>query len=122
MMPYEKFLAWQHCHKLVLAIYQTTPLWPIIERFALAQQARSAAYSAGLNITERSVKRGPKEFRRFLDIANGSLSELSYILIIARDLKYLTVADWKQIEDLRANAGRLTWKLYDSLKSDSRTS
>jgi four helix bundle protein len=120
MMPYEKFLVWQHCHKLVLAIYQATPCWPD-ERFALAQQARRAAYSAGFNVAEGSAKRGSKEFRRYLDIANGSLSELSYILLIARDLKYLTNPEWENLEELRANAGRLTWKLYGSLKRDGRT-
>ena len=117
-MPYEKFLAWQHCHRLILAIYQTTPRWPD-ERYALAQQARRAAYSAGLNIAEGSAKRGSKEFRRYLDIANGSLSELSYILRIARDLKYVTGSEWENLEKLRATAGKLTWKLYDSLKGDA---
>jgi four helix bundle protein len=117
-MPYERFLAWQHCHKLLLAVYQTTPKWPD-ERFALAQQARRAAYSAGLNIAEGSAKRGSREFRRYLDIANGSLSELSYILRIARDLKYLSTAEWERLERLRANAGKLTWKLYESMKGDA---
>ena len=115
MMPYERFLAWQHCHRLLLAIYRTTPHWPD-ERFALSQQARRAAYSAGLNIAEGSAKRGAKEFRRYLDIANGSLSELSYILRIARDLHYLEKMEWENLEKLRSNAGRLTWKLYDSMK------
>jgi four helix bundle protein len=100
-----------------LSIYQATPRWPD-ERFALAQQARRAAYSAGLNIAEGSAKRGSKEFRRYLDIANGSLSELSYILRIARDLKYLTSPEWEKLENLRSKAGRLTWKLYDSMKGD----
>jgi hypothetical protein len=49
-------------------------------------------------------------------------SELSYIFIVAKDLKYLSDVEWKNLEDLRANAGRLTWKLYNSLKGDARTS
>jgi four helix bundle protein len=121
MMPYERFLAWQHCHKVVLAIYQATPKWPD-ERFALAQQARRAAYSAGLNIAEGSAKRGTREFRRYLDIANGSLSELAHILRIARDLEYLTGDEWENLERLRSSAGKLTWKLYASMKGDKGSS
>jgi len=121
MMPYERFQAWQQCHKVVLAVYQVTPRWPD-ERFALAQQARRAAYSAGLNIAEGSAKRGSREFRRYLDIANGSLSELSYILRIARDLKYLADPEWERLEDLRATAGKLTWKLYESMKGNPGSS
>ena len=115
-MPYEKFLAWQHCHRLVLAVYQSTASWPAIERFALAQQARKAAYSAGLNFAEGSAKRGTKEFRRFLDIVNGTLSELSHILILSRDLKYIDNSEWKRLEDLRTSSAKLTWKLHDSMK------
>jgi len=116
MMPYEKFKAWKHCHELVLAIYQSTATWPSRERFALGQQARKAAYSAGLNFAEGSAKRGPKEFSRYLDIVNGTLSELSYILILARDLNYLSARDWETLESLRANAAKPTWKLYASMR------
>ena len=116
MMPYERFLAWQRCHELLLLIYRSTNHWPKDERFALCQQARRAAYSAGLNIAEGSAKRGSREFRRYLDIANGSLSELSYILRIAMDLDYIDSQEWNKLEQLRVSAGQLTWKLYDSMK------
>lgn len=117
MMPYERLLAWQRCHQLVLSVYHATNRWPREERYALSLQARRAAYSAGLNIAEGSAKRGPREFRRYLDIANGSLSELSYILRIARDLNYFDAGEWEELEQLRVSAGQLTWKLYCSMKT-----
>ncbi|MEA2724940.1 MAG: hypothetical protein QOH59_2711, partial [Gemmatimonadales bacterium] len=70
------------------------------------------AYSAAANIAEGAAKRGTREFRRFLDISLGSLSELSYILQLARDLGYLKPEEWGEVEALRDHAGRLTWGLY----------
>jgi four helix bundle protein len=61
---------------------------------------------------EGSAKRGRREFRRFLDITLGSLAELSYILVLAKDLEYLRPESWGEIEAMRDHAGRLTWGLY----------
>jgi four helix bundle protein len=69
---------------------------------------------------EQAGQRGNAEFRRFLDISLGSLSELSYILLLARDLSYLKVEEWGEIEALRDHAGRLTSGLYRSVNSKKR--
>jgi hypothetical protein len=45
----------------------------------------------------------------------GSISELSYVLLLARDLGYLKPEEWGEVEALRDHAGRLTWGLYRSL-------
>ena len=78
----------------------------------MISQARRSAYSAAANIAEGAAKRGVREFRRFLDISLGSLSELSYILQLARELDYLRPEEWGEVEALRDHAGRLTWGLY----------
>jgi four helix bundle protein len=100
------------CHELVLAIYRETRRWPTTEQYGLTSQARRSAYSAAANIAEGAAKRGTREFRRFLDISLGSLSELSYILQLARELEYLKPKEWGEVEALRDHAGRLTWGLY----------
>jgi four helix bundle protein len=114
--------AWVSCHELVLAIYRLSSEWPSREQYGLTSQARSAAYSAAANIAEGSAKRGVREFRRFLNIALGSISELTYILLLAKDLGYVKPEVWGEIEALRDHAGRLTWGLYRSLdpKPDSK--
>jgi four helix bundle protein len=83
--------------------------------YGLTSQARRAGYSAAANIAEGAAKRGSGEFRRFLNISLGSLAELSYILVLARDLNYLKSEEWGEIEALRDHAGRLTWGLYSAL-------
>jgi len=111
--------AWVACHELVLAVYRETRRWPGAEQYGLTAQARRSAYSAAANIAEGAAKRGTREFRRFLDISLGSLSELSYILQLARDLGYLKPEEWGEVEALRDHAGRLTWGLYRAVDRTS---
>jgi four helix bundle protein len=114
--PYERFDAWQLCHRLVLEVYRVTARWPKGELFGLTAQARRAATSAVLNIVEGSAKRGAAEFRRYLDISNGSLAELGYILRPGRDLEIVGSAQWTTIEAQRGKAAQAVWGLYRSLR------
>ncbi len=113
--PYRRLDAWRACHELVLAVYRITTKFPQSELYGLTSQTRRAAMSASLNIAEGSAKRGPREFRRYLDIALGSLSELSYAIMLARDLDYLSDDEWKSIEAVSDDAGKLTWGLYEPM-------
>ena len=115
MMPYERFEAWHLCHRLSLSVYRGTANFPASERYGLTSQARRSAFSAAANIAEGSMKRGVREFRRYLDISLGSLSELSYILLLARDLEYISSSEFDELNSLRAHAGRVTWGLYRSI-------
>jgi len=115
MMAYEKFDAWRVCHKLALEIYQITEAWPAHERYQLTAQTRRAALSVPTNIAEGASKRGPREFRRYLDIARGSLSELAYLLLFSRDRGILDQETFGRIKQLCNKAGQLTWGLYKSL-------
>jgi four helix bundle protein len=115
MVPYERFDAWKMAHHLALQTYKITDGWPTTERYGLTAQIRRAALSAPTNIAEGTAKRGPRELRRYLDIALGSLSEVSYLLRFSRDRKLLAVADFETLDDLRDQAGKLTWRLYSSL-------
>jgi four helix bundle protein len=115
MMPYEKFEAWKVCHKLALEVYQITGQWPTSERYQLTAQTRRAALSAPTNIAEGASKRGRREFRRYLDIARGSLSELSYLLRFSKDCGILDDKTFTSVDELRDLAGKVTWGLYASL-------
>jgi four helix bundle protein len=115
MLPYERFDAWKMAHTLALQVYTCTEGWPVSERYGLTAQIRRAALSAPTNIAEGSAKRGSRELRRYLDIALGSLSEVSYLLRFSRDRGILADSEFKILDDLRDQAGRLTWRLYFSL-------
>jgi len=112
MMPYRSLKAWQTCHQLALATYRATQSFPKAELYGLTSQMRRAAFSAAANIAEGAAKRGPREFRRFLDISLGSLSEISYAILFARELGYLSETDGNELDKLRDDAGKITWGLY----------
>src|SRR5258708_28983468 len=86
--PFEDLQAWQMAHGLALDIYRLTALFPKTETYGLAVQARRAAVSIPANIAEGFRKRGRADKVRFLNIAQGSLEETRYYLILARDLRY----------------------------------
>jgi four helix bundle protein len=119
---YERFQAWQAAHELALEIYRQTDRWPRAERFGLTIQLRRAALSVPANIAEGAAKRGTREFRRFLDIALGSLAEVSYLLRFSRDYGLLGQDSWATLETLRARTGRLTWSLYSAVSLHARNS
>jgi four helix bundle protein len=64
---------------------------------------------------------GESEFRRYLNISLGSLSELSYTLWLAKDLEILSEQDWRSLDQLHQKAGGMTWLLYKSLLSSKET-
>ena len=99
-------------HSLALEVYRSTEQWPKSELYGLTAQTRRAALSGPANIAEGAAKLGPREFRRYLDISLGSLSELSYLLLFGRDRQLLETAEWQRLDRLRNQAGRLVWGLY----------
>jgi four helix bundle protein len=115
MAPYERLLAWKECHRLALAVYQATKAFPVDERYGLTSQVRRAAFSASVNIVEGSSRRGRKEFRRFLDIALASLTEVGYTLRFARESGLLDDKEWAALNDQQSRARYLTWQLYRSM-------
>jgi len=120
MMPYERFEAWKVCDELAVQVYDVTRSFPKYELYGLTSQARRAAFSAPVNIAEGSAKPGPNEFCRFLNIAIGSLSELSYILMFCKRVELLDDEQFKRLDELRRRAGFLTWRLYEAVRRRKR--
>jgi four helix bundle protein len=85
---FEDLLVWQKAHAYVLEIYRITKAFPKSELFGLTSQMRRAATSIPANIAEGFKKRTPREKVRILNIAQASLEESRYYLILAKDLSY----------------------------------
>lgn len=105
---------WKEAHKLVLMIYLETKLFPLEEKFALIDQLRRAATSITSNIAEGFGRNGYKEKIQFYYLSSGSLSEVRNQIIIAKDIKYLTVQKYEAIE---AQAEIVSKLLYGIIKS-----
>jgi four helix bundle protein len=90
MQRFTSLRVWQRSHTLVLEIYRITATFPAPERFGLVMQLRRAAASVPTNIAEGSKRQGAQDYARFLNIAEGSLAETEYLMMLSRDLGYVT--------------------------------
>ena len=85
---FRDLLVWRKAHEFVLAVYAFTPAFPKQETYGLSQQLRRAAVSIPANIAEGFRRRGKPDKARFMNLAEGSLEECRYYLILAHDLGY----------------------------------
>jgi len=85
---FRDLLVWQKAHRFVLAIYEFTSHLPKQETYGLSLQMRRAAVSIPANIAEGFRKRSRPDKARFMNMAEGSVEESRYYLILAQDLGY----------------------------------
>ena len=85
---FKNLAVWAKAHQLVLLIYNATKSFPKEELYGLTAQMRRAAISIPANIAEGYKRTGLKEKVRFYNIAQASLEELRYFLILSEDLEY----------------------------------
>lgn len=95
---FEDLKVWQKSHELVLEVYKVIQLFPSDEKFGLTSQIRRSAVSVAANIVEGSKRQHLKEYIQMLYIAQGSLSETNYYLLLAKDLNYLTDKNYQELK------------------------
>lgn len=113
---YHKLIVWQRARELVRLVYKHTENFPKAEEFGLKGQLRKAAVSVVLNIVEGYRRSSTKEFLHFLNIADGSLSEMEAAIEISLDLEFLLKVNYEVIESKRSEVGYLLSQLIKSLK------
>ena len=94
---FEDLPAWQKAHSFVLTIYRLTETFPKHEIFGLTSQFRRAAVSIPANIAEGFRRRGAHDKARFYNIAQTSVEECRYYLILIKDLGYADVQEANSI-------------------------
>ena len=103
----DKLLVWQQAHSLVLKIYEVTNHFPKEEIWGLPSQIRRAAVSIPSNIVEGKARGSKNDYKRFLYIARGSLEEVKYQSLLAKELKYINEEQYAEIAIRTDNVGKL---------------
>jgi four helix bundle protein len=101
---FQDLVVWQKAHQFVLGVYALTAVFPKQETYGLSLQMRRAAVSVPANIAEGFRRRGKAEKARFMNIAEGSVEECRYFLILVRDLGY---GDTERLASLLEEVSRL---------------
>lgn len=120
MQPARTFrdlLAWQRAHKFVLAVYQLTKVFPKEELFGLTSQVRRASVSVAANIAEGFAKYSIRDKVRFMNIAQGSLEECKYYILLSKDLGF---GETQIVEELASETSKLLTRYIDALRKDPK--
>ncbi len=104
---FEDLKVWQKSHELVLEVYNVTQQFPGEEKFGLTSQIRRSAVSVAENIAEGSKRQHLNEYIQMLYIAQGSLSETNYYLLLAKDLKCLSGIKYQELFNRGEEIGKM---------------
>ena len=116
MRPHRKLLVWKRSIELVTLIYRITSSFPKSEQFGLTSQMRRAAVSVPSNLAEGAARKGKKEFKQFLNIAQGSISELDTQTEVAHRLNYITDEDYTNVIQELTEISKMLYGLAKTLE------
>lgn len=116
MRNFKNLEIWNHGIQIVKQVYKLSQKFPADEKFVLISQITRAAVSIPSNIAEGCSRNSDIEFKRFLEIAMGSLFEVETQLIIANELQFLTNEDLLEVNLLIEKEGRMINSLINKIK------
>ena len=103
-------------------IYQNVvPVFPTSEQYELTRQLKRAAYSVPFNIVEGSGRNSEKDFVHFLDMSFGSILEVEYCCLLAKDLSFLKSDQYKILNEKINNIKAMLIGLIKSIRKPKET-
>jgi len=114
--PHKKLHVWLLSIELVRRIYRLTAAFPDEERFGLSGQMRRAAVGIPSNLAEGAARQSNGEFKRFLSIARGSLSELDTQLDLSEQLGLMSSYARRDLDAILVRIDRMLYALYEKKK------
>lgn len=117
---YRKLIAYQKGKEVVKRTYKLLKKFPSEERYAMCDQLRRASVSITSNIAEGVNRYSVKDKAHFIEMAFGSLMEVSFQLEIAEELDYITVEDRMSMDELIIEEARLLSGLQNSYKTEAK--
>ena len=104
---FKELIVWQKAHQLVLEVYKITRKFPREEVYALTNQMKRASVSVAANIAEGYKKKSAAAKLNLYNVSEGSLEEIKYYFILARDLEYISQKDEAELTTSAEEIGRL---------------
>lgn len=117
MEKFRNLLAWRKAHELVIELYRVTKEFPVSEKFILIPQIIRAVVSVAANLAEGTKRQTLKDQCHFFNIAETSLEEVKYYIILSVDLKYISSQEGEKLLELSREVGRLTSGLIRKFNS-----
>jgi four helix bundle protein len=113
---YKDLIAWQKSIKLVTTIYSVTKSFPAEEKFGIISQLNRAAVSVPSNIAEGWGRESSKSYLQFLRTSRGSLMELETLLLISKNLNYISESTHKDTIAQLEETGKILQGLIKSVQ------
>ncbi len=113
---FQDLIVWQKAHGFVLNVYKMSKALPGDEQYGLISQIRRAAVSITANIAEGFKKKTRADKARYINIAQSSLEECRYYMILISDINYCTTfEEMARLEEV----SKLLDAYYKSMASES---
>ena len=106
---------WQKAHNLAIEIYKITKHFPEEEKYGLMAQLRRSSVSVPANIVEGFKRISKKDYAHFINVADGSLEETKYHILLAKDLGYIKEDDFNKLNDICDEIGRMLCGFHKKL-------
>ncbi len=119
MKDFRRLQVWAKAHDLALDVYRETRAFPDEECYGLTAQARRACASVPANLAEGCGRQTDRELARYLQIGMGSVTELEYHLLLARDLGYLAEDTYGNLQSKTVEVQRMLASLIRKVRAGS---
>ncbi len=117
MRDFRKLDIWKNGIEIVKLIFKSSSSLPSEEKYGLRSQITRAAISIPSNIAEGCSINSQIEFKRYLEIAMGSLFEVETQLIIAKELEFIKSEELKPVFDLLNKEAKMINSLIQKIKN-----
>jgi four helix bundle protein len=117
---YKDLIVWQKSIRLVTDIYTLSKNFPIDERYGLVSQLNRAVISVSANIAEGWGRELSKNYLQFLRISRGSLMEVETMILISKNLNFITDKDYIEIQSKIEEVGKILQGLIKSINQKTK--
>lgn len=105
-----------HIHKYVMLAYKHTAKYPQSEMYGLRSQDQRAAVSVMLNYVEGYARMRDAVMKNAYEISYGSLKESIYVRFLAKELKYISVEEYREALKLKEKIAKMLYSTIQKIK------